>query len=350
MNRGFGSDNHSGVHPRLLQAIVNANLEHAPSYGTDEGTEEALQIFKKHFGPQTQTFFVFNGTAANSLAVSSMIQSYESLFCADHSHLNVDECGAPEFFSGGKLIPIASTHGKMKLLDLEAALVRRGDQHSSQARGVSLTQPTEVGTVYTLDEIHGICTWAHKQGMWVHMDGARLCNAVTTLGTSFQKMTTDLGVDLVSFGGTKNGFLFGEALVFLNPKLAQNFQWRRKQACQLPSKTRFISAQFKEYLGTSLWQEISAHECTMAQKLFELLSEIKGLKITHPRQSNAVFVKIPQALIKPLRKKFFFYVWDENTFECRLMTSWDTQEAEILGFAKLLSELITSTSGQASEA
>lgn len=343
MNRGFGSDNHSGVHPQLLKAICNANADHAPSYGTDEWSEKALAFFKKNFGEDSQTFFVFNGTASNALATSCMIESFESLLCADHSHLNVDECGAPEFFSGGKLIPIPSYQGKLRLQDLKQALTRRGDQHSSQIRGVSLTQPTELGTVYSIQEIQEISAWAHKEGLWVHMDGARLSNAVTYLGTNFKALTKDLGVDVLSFGGTKNGFLFGEALVFLNPVLAKNFQWRRKQACQLPSKTRFLAAQFLEYLSTSLWREISEHECLMAQKLHDAFIDIPGIKITQPRQSNAVFAEIPQALIKSLRKKYFFYVWNEKTFECRLMTSWDTQEDEIQGFANLLRDLSQAT-------
>jgi threonine aldolase len=336
MKRGFGSDNHSGVHPALLAAIGEANTDHAPSYGTDEWSERADKVFREHFGPHTEIYYVFNGTAANVLALGSLIQSFESVLVSDISHLQNDECAAPEFFTGAKLLPLTSHHGKIRLEDMKSALIRRGDQHHSQVRAVSITQPTEVGTLYSLAEIAEICTWAHSQGLWVHLDGARIANAVTELHTSFAEMTTHCGIDVLSFGGTKNGFLYGEAVVFLNPKLAQNFKYRRKQAAQLPSKTRFISAQFERYLGTGLWREISEHECQMAERLYQSLKNLAGLEVTQIRQSNAVFAKIPQTLVKRLREKYFFYVWDEKTFECRLMMSWDTKEEDIDGFVHLL--------------
>ncbi|MBC7465271.1 MAG: threonine aldolase [Bdellovibrio sp.] len=338
MMLGFGSDNHSAIHPELMQAIQKCNVEHAPSYGTDEQTELANSAFKKLFGPQTKTYFVFNGTACNVLALKSMMKTHESVLCSTVSHLNMDECGAPEFFAG-KLLTLPHTHGKISLETLKSALIRKGDQHYSQPRVVSLTQPTELGTCYSLAEIKAIVDWAHSENLFVHIDGARLANAVHYLKTTFKEMTTDLGVDIVSFGGTKNGLMMGEAILVLNPNLANDLKYIRKQAAQLPSKTRFIAAQFNTYLSTELYKKISAHSCDKAERLHSKLKDISGVELTAPRQSNAVFVKIPQPWIKILRENFFFYVWDETTFECRLMTTWDTTENQIDAFTDLVQSL-----------
>lgn len=339
MQRGFGSDNHSGVHPLLMDAILEANIAHTPSYGTDPWSEKAQTLFKEHFGPQSQTFFVFNGTAANVLALKAITPSYQAIFCADNSHLNVDECGAPEFFTGAKLITLPTQNGKMSVEALEEYYIRRGDQHFSQAQVLSLTQPTELGTVYSLQELKELITWAKSKKMFVHIDGARLSNAVVSLNTTFKAMTTDLGVDVVSFGGTKNGLMMGEAVIFLNKDLAKDFKYLRKQAAQLPSKTRFIACQFVKYLEGDLWKSIASHSVSLAQKLHQAVSNISQVEVTVPSQSNAVFAKIPQAWVKPLREKYFFYVWNEKTFECRWMTSWDTQAEDIEGFIDALKEL-----------
>lgn len=336
--KGFGSDNHSGVHPQLLQAIINSNSEHAPSYGTDEYSEKAKALFKNLFGASTQVYFVFNGTAANVLALRAIMKRHQSVLCTSMSHLNMDECGAPEFFAG-KLIPLDSVNGKLTLDILKEYFIRRGDQHFSQSQVVSLTQPTEVGTCYSINEIKEITDWVHSQNMYVHIDGARLANAVHFLKTSFKEMTTDLGVDIISFGGTKNGLMMGEAILVINPELGEDLKYIRKQSAQLPSKTRFIAAQFIAYLENDLYKEISHHSCSMAEYLYQKLQDIKKIKITYSRQSNAVFVKIPQNWIKPLREKNFFYVWDEKTFECRLMTCWDTTKHEIDEFTKLAHQL-----------
>lgn len=332
MKRGFGSDNHSGVHPEIFKALQNANQEHAPSYGTDEWTERTDRLFKKEFGPQAETYYVFNGTAANCLSLRAGLASYQSILCSDLSHLNVDECGAPEFFTGAKLIPIPSQGGKISLDSLKSALIRRGDQHYSQPKMVSLTQPTELGSTYTLEEVREITDWAHSEALLVHIDGARLANAAFSLDASFADLTTELGVDIVSLGGTKNGLMMGEAVIFLKPILSENFKYIRKQSAQLPSKTRFIAAQFERYLTNELWKNIAQTSCEMAEKLHQALQEFPELEITSKRQSNAVFVKIPKQWVKSLREHYFFYVWDEKTFECRLMTSWDTTEADISGF------------------
>lgn len=342
MMKGFGSDNHSGVHPTLMKALQLCNEGHMPSYGTDPVSEKAIALFREQFGPQAEVFFVFNGTACNVLALQFLMKRHESALCSINSHLHQDECAAPEFFAG-KLRTIEAHQGKMKLADLQRSLIRKGDQHFSQVRVVSLTQPTELGTCYSLSEIKNIVDWAHSQNLHVHMDGARLTNALVHLKCSFKEMTTNLGVDVVSFGGTKNGLMMGEAIVVLNPALAQkakqDLKYIRKQAAQLPSKTRFIAAQFAAYLENELYLEIAKHSTRMAEKLFNDLQKISKIKITCERQSNAVFVIFPKEWIKKLRETFFFYVWDEKTFECRLMTSWDTTETEIDNFVDLVRNL-----------
>lgn len=340
--KGFGSDNHAGVHPELLNAIINANSDHAPSYGTDELSDKAIQSFKKLFGLQTEVFFVFNGTAANVLALRFLTERHESILCSDVSHLNMDECGAPEFFAG-KLITLKHFQGKISISDLKSSLIRRGDQHYCQTKVVSLTQPTELGTCYSLNEIKEIVDWAHSNKLYVHIDGARLTNALIQLQCTYQEMTTDLGVDIVSFGGTKNGLMMGEAILIINPELAQiskqKLKYIRKQTAQLPSKTRFIAAQFSRYLHQDLYLRIAEHSCQMAQRLYDGLQDIAQVKITAPRQSNAVFAIIPKEWVKQVKEKYFFYVWDEKTFECRLMTSWDTKPEEVDDFIQQLLQM-----------
>ncbi len=339
MKRGFGSDNHSGIHPEIFNALSEANQAHAPSYGTDEWSEKAISLFQKEFGPKAEVFFVFNGTAANVLSLRALLTPFQSVLCSDQAHLQVDECGAPEFFAGCKVIDLPSQQGKLPLQTLKEAVIRRGDQHFSQVKVISLTQPTELGTCYSLQEIKDIVEWAHNENLWVHMDGARLANAAHFLQKDFRQFTTDLGVDVISFGGTKNALMMGEAVIFLNPRLAENFKYIRKQSAQLPSKTRFIAAQFERYLQNGLWREIAAHSCSMAEKLYLGLSDVKELEITAPRQSNAVFVRLPKTWVKSLREHSFFYVWNEKTFECRLMTSWDTSSQDIDDFLSRVREL-----------
>lgn len=339
MIRGFGSDNHATIHPNVLNAIAKANVGHAPSYGTDAWSMDAQKEFQKHFGPKAETYFVFNGTAANALAVASACRSYNSVFCSDVSHMNVDECASPEFFSGGKLVPIPSVAGKMAADSLDRFFIRRGDQHHSQIKMLSLTQPTELGTVYSLAELKALIAWAKKNSLIVHIDGARLANACVYLGCTFQEMTTELGVDVISFGGTKNGLMGAEALVFLNPDLAKDFKFLRKQAGQLPSKSRFLAAQLMSYLENNLWKEIATHSLQMAKRLQSGL-EKQGILASYPVESNAVFVRFPQDKIKKLRENYFFYVWDEMTFECRLMTSWDTTPDDIDHFLKSVQEIL----------
>jgi threonine aldolase len=342
--RGFGSDNHSGAHPKILEAVVRANLGHAPSYGTDEYSEQALQVLRGHFGAGTEAHFVFNGTAANVLALSACVKSHHSVLASVHSHLLNDECGAPEKSLGCKVIPVPSTDAKLTVESLKPFVIRRGDQHFSQVRAISITQPTELGTIYTLDEIRAISAFAKKERLLLHMDGARLVNAAAALNCTLKEMTTDCGVDMVSLGGTKNGLLFGEAVVFLNKALAnddtgRDFKFVRKQLMQLPSKTRFIAAQFVEFLGTELWLKNAKHANDMAQRLSRGLQDSPYANVTQKTQANGVFVILPKALVSKLKQEAFFYVWDEATFECRLMTSWDTEPSDIDRFLAKLKEL-----------
>lgn len=340
-HRGFGSDNHSGIHAQILEAIAVVNSEHAPSYGTDDVSVEAHGLFKQKFGAQAQVQFVFNGTAANVMCLRLACDSFNSVLCSDVSHLNVDECGAPEILGHCKLIPIKSQHGKITLEECKKALIRKGDQHFSQPKVLSITQPTEYGTIYTYEEMKQLFTWAKSEGLLVHIDGARFANAVVLLGKTFKELTTDLGVDLLSFGGTKNGLLFGEAVVILNPDLKKKAPYVRKQLGQLPSKSRFVAAQFIAYLKNDLWKEIATHSMKMAQHLRILIEDIPQVKVTQPTDSNAVFVKLPQHWVKNLKDQYFFYVWDEHTFECRLMTTWDTQLEDVKGFAEAIRKAAT---------
>jgi threonine aldolase len=339
MSRAFGSDNHAPVHPTIFASLQKVNEGHAPSYGTDPITLQAIEAFQHHFGSQSQVYFVFNGTAANVLALQAITSGYQSVLCSDVAHIHVDECAAPEFSAHVKLLPRPSLEGKMQWTDLQTSLIRRGDQHFSQIKAISLTQPTELGTTYSLAEVQQISDWAHANQLYVHMDGARLANAVISLKTTFRKLCTDLKIDVVSFGGTKNGLMMGEAVIVLNPQIGEHFRYRRKQLGQLPSKTRYIACQFLSYFENDLWAQIATHSLAMAQHLREAIRDIPGVIITIPTDSNAVFAQIPKNWLRPLRDKHFFYVWNESTLECRLMTSWDTQEEEINDFSQLMRTL-----------
>ncbi len=337
--RSFGSDNHTSVHPQIMQSILDCNHDHAASYGTDDLSLALQQKIKSIFGQNAESHLVFNGTAANVLCLKAGLKSFESCFVSDVSHLHLDECAAPESYSG-KLITVPSKNGKINLENLKKNLTRRGDQHYSQTRMVSLSQPTELGTVYEIDEIKEITTWAHEQHMFVHIDGARLANAAAYLKCDLVDLTTSLNVDLISFGGTKNGFLFGELVIILNKTLQKDFKYYRKQLCQLPSKTRYMANQFLTYFDSQLYKKIAHHSHEMAIYFEnEIKNKIPEIQITQKVQSNAIFAVIPKSWVKPLREKHFFYVWDESTFECRLMTSWDTTKSDIHSFIETAESL-----------
>ncbi len=337
--RSFGSDNHTSVHPLIMQSILDCNHDHAASYGTDDLSLVLQQKIKSIFGQNAESHLVFNGTAANVLCLKAGLKSFESCFVSDVSHLHLDECAAPESYSG-KLMTVPSENGKINLENLKKNLTRRGDQHYSQTRMISLTQPTELGTVYEIDEIKKITTWAHENNMFIHIDGARLANAAAYLNCDLVDLTSALNVDLISFGGTKNGFLFGELVIILNKTLQKDFKYYRKQLCQLPSKTRYMANQFLTYFDNQLYLKIARHSHEMAIYFEnELKTKIPEIQINQKVQSNAIFAVIPKSWVKPLREKHFFYVWDENTFECRLMTSWDTTKSDIHSFIETAESL-----------
>ena len=331
--RGFGSDNHSGIHPHILEALVSVNSGHSPSYGTDPLAHAARARFKEVLGPNAEAFFVFNGTAANVLCLESLIRPHQSVLCANTSHLWLDEGGAPERHIGCKLVPVQGHLGKLRPTDLEPHLIRGGDQHFSQPGAISITQPTELGTCYTLDELEHLISFAREHSLKVHVDGARLGNAAAHLNTSLSALSGQLGIDALSFGGTKNGLFGAEAVVLFGPDTADGFRYRRKQAMQLPSKTRVVAAQFDAYLRNDLWKAIASHANEQALRLRSKIEKNPAITLPYPTESNAVFAVIPKGWVKPLKRTHFFYVWDTDPCLIRLMTSFDTSEAEIDSFA-----------------
>ncbi|MBN2461122.1 MAG: low specificity L-threonine aldolase [Candidatus Cloacimonetes bacterium] len=340
VKRGFASDNNSGVHPEVMQAIQSVNKGHVIGYGDDEYTDRAVTLVKKHFGKEAQVFFVFNGTGANVLSCQAATRPFNSIICAETSHLHEDECGAPEKFTGCKVLTVPSRHGKISVPSIEKLVYGIGFEHHSQPRIISITQATELGTVYSLSEIRVIADYAHENNMILHMDGARLSNAVVHLDSTFRLSTADQGVDILSFGLTKNGGMLCEAVIFFNPDLVPNFKYIRKQGMQLGSKMRFISAQFIALLQNDLWKRNAYHANSMARLLAERLAEFPQIKITHKVEANGVFVIVPPAIVSLLREKFFFYYWNENISEIRLMTSFDTAEDDITGFIAELRSLL----------
>ena len=342
--KGFASDNNAGVHPAILKAMEEANKAHAVGYGDDPYTGKAIRILKKEFGEDTEVFFVFNGTGANVLGLSSVTQSWNSVICADTAHIEEDECGAPEKFTGCKLLTVKSVNGKIWPEDIQQHLKSFDFEHHSQPKVISISQVTELGTVYTPGEIRAIAELVHSRGMYLHMDGARVANAAVALNLPFRAFTRDCGVDILSFGGTKNGMMMGESVLFFNPELARNTKYLRKQSMQLYSKMRFTGAQFIAYFENDLWKKSAAHANRMARLLEAEIKKIPEVKITQKVEANGVFAVIPRKILKPLQDKFFFYTWDDLANEVRWMTSFDTTEQEIREFAGLIRKLLKNTS------
>lgn len=338
VKRGFASDNNAGMHPDILKELISVNKGHVIGYGHDIYTEQALNIFKDHFGADTETFFVFTGTAANVLGLSGITRSWNSVLTASTAHLEQDECGAPEKFIGCKVLTVDSPDGKVNPELLEKHMHGFDFEHHSQPKVISVTQSTEMGTVYTASEIKKIADFAHSRGMLLHMDGARIANAAVSLGLPFKKFTTDAGVDVLSFGGTKNGMMFGEAICYLKPGLSSDFKYIRKQGMQLASKMRFISAQYIAYFRNDLWKKCATHSNAMARMLADKLNNFNEITVTQPVQSNGVFVIMPSAVAEKMCEHYFFYPWNEKASEYRLMTSWDTTKEDIEGFINLLSK------------
>ena len=340
MDHSFGSDNHSGAAKEIIDAITKANTGFSVAYGEDNLSAKAQELFKRDFNNDTSVYFVFNGTGANILALKAMTNSYNSILCPDTAHINVDECGAPEKLTGCKIIPIPNINGKVNCENVRKELKEFGVQHHSQPKVLSISQPTELGTLYTKIEIQNLATLMHSHDGYLHMDGSRISNAAASMGMPIKEFTLDCGVDALSFGGTKNGLLIGEAVVFFRKELAQNFLYIRKQAAQLYSKNRFIAAQFIAFLENGLNIKLATHSNNMAKYLQQQLAEIKEVKITRPVQTNAVFAIITPKLCKELQKNHYFYIWDEQTNEVRWMCSFNTRKEDIDLFVKDLKNLI----------
>lgn len=330
----FASDNNSPAHPAVMEAILAANKGHALAYGDDYYTERASRLLKKTFGTPCDPFFVYTGTGANALCVSALTRSFNAVICSENSHLNSAECGAPEKIAGVKLYTVPSSSGKITPDDVEGFLSYQGNQHYSQPRVISLTQASDLGVCYTVDEVKQICDFAHVNNIYVHMDGARIYNACEALGVSLKEMTADTGLDALSLGGTKNGLLGAEAVIFFRPELAQGFEYIRKQGMQLASKMRFLAVQMEALLKDDLWLSNAGHANHMARLLKSELDGIPGLEVTRPVQTNMIYCIIPPRAVEVIRRSYLFYIFDENRSEARLVTNYDTTSEDIEGFAE----------------
>ena len=338
--RSFASDNNAGIHPKVLQAIAAANQGHVVGYGDDRYTEAVVGKFKQHFGPDIEVFLVFNGTAANTLGLKALTESYHAVICAEGAHIYTDECGAPEKFTGCKLIAIAAPDGKLTVSSVSEAFHGIGDQHHVQPRVISITQCTEVGTVYQPKEVRDLARFAHEHDMFLHMDGARIANAAVSLEMTLREATRDLGVDVLSFGGTKNGAMGAEAVVFFDKKFCRDFLYVRKQGMQLASKMRFISAQFDALFADDLWRRNAEHSNRMAALLHDEVRKIRQVKIVQEVEANGVFAQIPRQAIAKLQERYFFYVWNEEESVVRWMCSFDTTEEDVKRFAAFVAETV----------
>lgn len=338
--RSFASDNNAGIHPEVLKAIAAANVGHTVGYGDDPFTAAAVKKFKQHFGSDIEVFIAFNGTAANCLGLKALTNSYHAVICAEAAHIYTDECGAPEKFTGCKLIPLPAPDGKLTVETVSHAYHGIGDQHHVQPRVVSITQATEMGTVYKPKEIRDLARFAHEHGMFLHVDGARIANAAVSLGLTLREATGDLGVDVLSFGGTKNGAMGAEAVIFFEKNLSRDFLYIRKQAMQLASKMRFISAQFDALFTDHLWRKNAEHANRMAALLEKEIRNIPQVKIVYPVEANGVFAQIPRHAIARLQKRYFFYVWNEEQSIVRWMCSFDTTEEDVRQFAQFVAQTV----------
>lgn len=342
--RQFASDNYSGICPEAWQALEEANRGHTRSYGDDIYTARAADLIREVFETNCEVFFVFNGTAANSLALASLCQSYHSILCSEIAHCETDECGAPEFFSNGtKVLLLPGVNGKIDPQGIEREVKRRTDIHFPKPRAVSVTQATEVGTVYSVGELEKIGRKCRELHLKLHMDGARFANAVASLGVSPKSITWQAGVDVLCFGGTKNGTHVGDAVVFFNTDLAEEFAYRCKQAGQLASKMRFLSAPWVGMLQNGVWLRYAAQANNMAQLLHDELVKIPEVKILFPRQANAVFAELPEQAIQAMWNRGWMFYTFIGRGGCRFMCSWDTTEEDVKAFAEDLKQVLTKT-------
>jgi len=341
--RSFASDNNAPVAPEILQAILDANEGDAVGYGDDPWTARAVERFRAHFGAETDVYFTFNGTGANVVALSCLTRPWEAVLAPASAHLQTDECGAFERFAGSKVIAIPTVDGKLRPADLEPYLLGGHGEHFPQPRAVSISNTTEYGGIYEAQELRELCTFAHAHGLAVHVDGARISNAAAALGTTPRAITKDLGVDVLSFGGTKNGLMGGEAICFFDPELSANVApFVRKQAMQLASKMRYIAAQFEALLADARWLRYASHANSMAQRLLAGVSAIPGVTITRPVRANAVFATMPREAIARVQEQFFFYFFNEALPEVRWMTHWATTESDVDAFVEAVKSALSS--------
>lgn len=341
LRRSFGSDNNAPVAPEILQAIVEANAGDAVGYGDDAWTARAIDRFRTHFGERTEVYFTFNGTGANVAALSSVLRPWEAVLAPATAHLQTDECGALERFSGSKVIPIATADGKLRPADVEPYLHAGHDVHFPQPRAISISQATEFGGVYETDELRELSVFAHERGLILHVDGARIANAAVALGATLREATVDLGVDVLSFGGTKNGLMLGEAICFFNPDLhAGAASFVQKQSMQLGSKMRYLAAQLEALLTDDRWSHYASHANAMAQRLFERVRTMHGVRVTRPVRCNAVFATLDRGAIERIQREFFFYAFDESLPEVRWMTHWATMPQDVDDFAECVERAV----------
>ena len=336
--RSFASDNNSGVHPLIMDSILQANTNHALGYGDDMWTLKAVKTLQEVFGEEYEPLFVFNGTGSNAVALQIVTRPFNSILCAETAHIYVDECGAPVKMTGCQIRPIATIDGKLTPELIQPYLHGFDDQHHSQPGVIYLSQCTELGTVYTVDELKAITKLAHQHSMYVHMDGARIANACAMLGLSLRELTVDCGIDILSFGGTKNGMIMGECVIPFSKELAKNAKFIRKQSAQLASKMRFLSCQFTAYLSDDLWLRNAQHANAMAQKLYAGLKDLPFVEFTQKLESNQLFLTMPRKIIDLMLQHYFFYFWNEANHEIRLVTSFDTTEEDIERFLSILND------------
>lgn len=333
----FASDNNSGVHPKILEAIMECNKDHELSYGGDFYTTKAIKMFQNVFGKEVGVHFVLSGTGANIIGLDSILRPFEGVVCAETAHINVDECGAFERLIGAKIIKIPSKEGKIYPEEIKKTLSARGNEHHNQPKVITISQVSEMGTIYTIDEIKSLADFAHKNDLLLHVDGSRISNAAVALGVTFKEMITDTGVDLLSFGGTKNGMMYGEAIISFNENATNSLKYIRKQGMQLISKMRYLSAQFISYLENEIWKQNAQHSNNMAKLLESEVKDIPQIKIISPVEANIIFAQIPNSWIEELQNKYYFYVSDDNV--ARWVMSYDTTEEEIFDFTSLMKSI-----------
>jgi len=340
MAKSFASDNFASVHPEIMQAIVAANVEHSHAYGADPWTKRAVESIQKSFGRSCEVFFVYGGTGANVCALQACVKSFEAVICAESSHIATDECGAPEKFSGAKLLCLPTNNGKLEIESIEKLIHFSKSEHHSQPRVLSITQSTELGTVYTLEELEKLSQFCKAHKLFFHIDGARLYNAAAFLKVSLSELIQKANPDILSLGGTKNGLMFGEAIVVFNAELAKDMLFIRKQSMQLSSKMRFIAAQFEALFNNKLWLKLAEHSNQMTQVLYRgLKAHQDQIKVLYPVQANAIFLRLPAAYRSRLLQDSFFWDWNESEGTVRWMCSHDTQILEIELFLKTLDQL-----------